>query len=519
MLSIHSTSKKTGAVISYVYLALNSISSILLTPFLLKRLGVDEYGIYQMIYSIGSYILILDLGIGTVMVRYISEYRARGDSGKERNFSGMLAIITAAICFVVFLIGIMINYNLESIFKGLSTEDYIISHRMFYLMIYLFVMTIMDHYVQGVLSAYERFVFIKVTGVIRISLALLMTIFFVQLGWGSVGIVFANALSITIMTVIDILYAFRFLNFKIEFTHLDKTILLPVSGLMLAMLLQAVVGHINSSADKTILGIMCNPVDVTIYSIAASIITLFNTIPSVISGLFQPQVTSMVVKGTNGRTLTDLVIRVGRWQFLLCGAFMSCMFLFGMDFLNLWLGGRLTENEKSFSLLIMLIILPFNMIPLIQNVCISILNAYDKRLYRSLILFLVCLINILLTIEGVNIWGPIGAPIGTALSYFIGYVIILNIYYSKSLKLEITRMFKGILSRSWICILSCTLICFPLTYWSIDSWSLLFIKGCIYIIVFSTLIYCFALNEEEKGICDGYINTIHYIFFRNQKKQ
>ena len=70
---INSTSKKTAAIFSYIFLALNSVSAIFLTPFLLKYLGVDEYGLYQMVYSIGQYILILDLGISTVMVRYIAE--------------------------------------------------------------------------------------------------------------------------------------------------------------------------------------------------------------------------------------------------------------------------------------------------------------------------------------------------------------------------------------------------------------------------------------------------------------
>lgn len=509
MAFIHSTSKKTAAVISYVYLALNSVTAILLTPFLLKSLGVEEYGLYQMIFSVGSYILILDLGIGTVMVRYISEYRAKNDNESERNFAGGMAVVTSIICILVAIVGILINSNLEFIFTGLSPENYAMSHQMFYLMTYMFVVTIMDHYMLGVLSAYERFVFIKVVGVVRIFLALFLTILFVQTGLGAVGIVLANSLAVTIMAICDIVYAVRFLNFKIRFRHMDNKVLVPVLSLMLAMLLQSVVGHINSSADKTILGIMCTPVDVTVYSIAASIITMFNTVPSVISGLFQPQITSMRVKGTDGTKLTDVVIRVGRWQFFLCGAFLSGVLLFGMDFFNLWLGERLTDGDKQFSWLIMLLILPFNMIPLIQNVCLSILNAYDKRIYRSVILFLICLLNVVFTIITIKWWGPIGAPIGTSLSYFIGYVVILNVYYSKSLGLEIARMFKEIVRHSWICIILSTIVCIPLVYWNIDSWIQLIVKSGIFLIVLSVSLYCLALNEEEKNICDNILRRLH----------
>lgn len=503
---IHSTSKKTAALFSYIYLGLNSVSSILLTPFLLKYLGVDEYGLYQMVYSVGHYILILDLGISTVMVRYISEYRARGDFEGMKKFAGMIAILTMAICALVFVAGMVVNFNLENIFTKLSTEDYTKSHWMFNLMIYQFVITIIDHYIHGAISAHERFVYTKLLGIAKIVIVFGLTIAFVLLGFGSVGIVMANAAVITLVTLCDAYYAFKVLNFKISFGRWSKSVMMPVFGLMLAMLLQSVVGNVNSSVDKTILGIMCTKTDVTVYSIAATIITLFNTVPTVISGLFQPQVTRMVVKGTNGTQLTDLVIRVGRWQFILCGAFLAGLALFGMDFLQLWVGKRLSTENMQFSLLIMMIILPFNMVPLIQTVCISILNAYDKRLYRSLILAGMCVLHILFTIVIVKYWGPIGSPVGTALSYFIGYVIILNIYYSKALKLQIIRMFREILSRSWQCILLTSAICAPLLFWHSTTWVGLGVKVAAFCAVLFCTLYMWGFNTEEKSII---INALH----------
>ncbi len=503
---INSTSKKTATIFSYVYLALNSLSSILLIPFLLKFLGVEEYGLYQMVYSIGHYILILDLGIGTVMVRYISEYRAREDYEGMKKFAGMIAILTSVICLAVICIGLVINFNLENIFSNLSTEDYSKSHQMFNLMIYQFVVTIIDQFIQGIISAHERFVFTKVSGILKVCSVFGLTILFVYLGFGAVGIVMANAAVITLLAIVNAIYAFKTLHFRIKISKWNKFVMMPAFGLMFAMLLQSVVGNVNSSVDKTILGIMCTPVDVTIYSIAATIITLFNNIPTVISGLFQPQVTRMVVKGTNGSELTDLVIRVGRWQFMLCGAFLSGIALFGMDFLNLWVGNRLSDENIHFSLLIKLIILPFNMVPLIQSVCIIILNAYDKRIYRSLILILISVLHIIFSVAIIKVFGPIGSPLGTALSYFIGYVIVLNIYYSRSLHLQIKRMFKEIVNRIWFCIILSILLCAPLLLWRIHTWLGFMIKGSIFIVVFFLSLYALGFNNEEKLIVKSLVS-------------
>ena len=157
----------------------------------------------------------------------------------------------------------------------------------------------------------------------------------------------------------------------------------------------------------------------------------------------------------------------------------------------------------------MLIILPFNMIPLIQTVCISILNAYDKRMDRSLILTGMCVVNILVSILFVNAFGPIGCPLGTALSYLIGYALILNIYYNNKLKLDVVRMFKEIFRRTWLCLLVTTLITLLLLFISYNS--LFFIILTIVFFVFSLcfFMYKYGFNGEEKDICLQLVKKIH----------
>ena len=506
---IHSTSKKTAAVLSYINQGLSTVVAIFLTPILLKYLGVEEYGLYQMIYSMGHYIMILDLGIGTVMVRYISEYRARKDRIGEENFAALIAIFTVFVAALVFTAGEILNFNVENIFQNLSSTDYEKSHQMFNLMVIQFVFTVIDHYFHGIIGAYEHFVFSRTIGIIKLVLSFALNVLFVVVGFGAVGLVLTNTVVIIMMTLVNVWYVFNHLHFRIHYHKWDFVIVKPAIGLMLAMLLQSVVGFVNSSADKTILGIMCTKSDVAVYSIAASIITLFNTLPTVISGLFQPQVTRMVVNGASKSQLTDLVIRVGRWQFMLCGLLLFGLAFFGMDFLHLWVGHRLKYDQLLFTWIIMMVILPFNMVPLVQNVCISILNAYDKRMYRSIILAGMCVINIAVSVVLVNLFGPIGCPIGTALSFLIGYAIILNIYYAKGLQLEIGRMFKEIVSKTWICLLCAAVLVFPLFLWKHYTIPIFLLKISAFSLVFLALMWFMGFNEDERKVCIPVLKRMH----------
>ena len=70
---------KSGVVLSYINLALSSIIPILYTPVMLQILGQSEYGLYSLANSVVGYLSLLNFGIGSTVVRYLTKCRAQGD--------------------------------------------------------------------------------------------------------------------------------------------------------------------------------------------------------------------------------------------------------------------------------------------------------------------------------------------------------------------------------------------------------------------------------------------------------
>ena len=69
---------KAGAILSYVSIGLNNIVGLLYTPFMLRMLGQNEYGLYSLVASVVSYLTVLDLGFANAIVRYTAKFRAEG---------------------------------------------------------------------------------------------------------------------------------------------------------------------------------------------------------------------------------------------------------------------------------------------------------------------------------------------------------------------------------------------------------------------------------------------------------
>ena len=78
-------SRNWGMVISYLSTFLNMVFGLVLSSFLLRRLGDAEYGLYQTVSAFAAYLVMLEFGTGTVMSRNIAVCRSRNEEEKIKN--------------------------------------------------------------------------------------------------------------------------------------------------------------------------------------------------------------------------------------------------------------------------------------------------------------------------------------------------------------------------------------------------------------------------------------------------
>ncbi len=68
--------KKVGVILSYISQAIQILSGLIYTPIMLRLLGQSEYGLYQLVYSVVSYLSLLSFGFTASYMRFYS--RAEG---------------------------------------------------------------------------------------------------------------------------------------------------------------------------------------------------------------------------------------------------------------------------------------------------------------------------------------------------------------------------------------------------------------------------------------------------------
>ena len=101
---------KAGALLSYVSMGLSTLISLVYTPIMIQRLGDSEFGVYQAVLPIISYLNLLSFGLGSAYVRYYSRYKTAKDKRGMAMLNGMFLTTYLVLGALVLAIGWGLSY-------------------------------------------------------------------------------------------------------------------------------------------------------------------------------------------------------------------------------------------------------------------------------------------------------------------------------------------------------------------------------------------------------------------------
>ena len=499
--------KKVGVLLSYLAQVIHILSGILYTPIMLRLLGQSEYGLYQLVASVVSYLNVLSLGFGSSYMRFYSQIKKRGDEDKVAEFNGMYLIIFLIIAVICLLCGGVLIGNIELVFgDGLTAQEYPKARILLALMVFNLALTFPGGAIDSFITAHEQFIFQRTLKILQNLFNPFLTLPLLLMGYGSIAMVLVT----TVLTVSKIASSIWFCRKKLKIRlcfHGFKLSLLKEMWIFTFFIcINMVADQINWNVDKVLLGRFSGTVAVAIYGIGSQLNTMYMQMSTIISNVFIPQVNRIVASSNDNRLLTELLTKVGRVQFLVL-TLISCGFVFlGREFIYLWAGDA---YEQSYAITLLLIF-PAT-IPLAQNVVLEIMRAKNMHKVRSVMYFAMAIANVIISIPLIQLWGGEGAALGTAIVLILGDCVFMNIYYHKRVGLNMIYYWEQILRfiPAFLVIIICEIIvthCLRM-----DSAILFLVHGIIYMLVFGIAMWFLGLNQTEKELIRGPFRKIGHI--------
>lgn len=485
---------KYGSIIAYFNIALNLVINFALTPIMLKYLGASEYGVYKIVQSFTGQLAVMSFGLATVSARYVVLYNTQNRTKDKENFLFLIYLIAAILSLGVVTIGAVLYKSMDFVYaNSLTGTELRIAKKLCVILVCNVALSVLCDAFTGVIRAYERFVVSNALSTLRLGLRLASITVLLRIGVKSIGIVVTD-LSITLIILLFSIYYVRFnLKEKARYYQYDRKLITEIATFALAVFLQAIVNQVNQNLDNTILGIMTSTSIVTTYSIALTLYTCFISLVTALSNMFGPKATKLIASGATGEQMTDFVIGPGRIQTMVGLLGILGFVIVGKDFIRIWMG----EGFDAVYTITLILIIPA-MIPLIESVTNTILDAMMKRMVRSVALLGMCVINVATSIVLIRWIGYIGAALGTAISIITGHGVIINLYLHKKIGLNVPRMYRQIFHGLLAAFLICLVIGFFISMIPGQGIFGFVLKAVLLLVEYGIVMYYIGMNKSEK---------------------
>ena len=144
-----------------------------------RMLGPDGYGELSALYSL-LYLFTVPLGVGqTVLVKFVSEMKAKNDTGEAKS----LFWKSTRICLILSLLGLPFAVMLAPLVMNFLQIQVSI---LFILVYILFIFSLLTMFIVSLLQGYQKFLWLSILGSLVIILKLVFSI--VGVRWGLVGV-------------------------------------------------------------------------------------------------------------------------------------------------------------------------------------------------------------------------------------------------------------------------------------------------------------------------------------------
>ena len=491
------SSKKKAIALSYVNLLMGMVVNIYLTPMLIVSLGDTDYSLYKVMHSLAGPLTMFHLGVSTVVTRSIIRNKDGGNIREKQNTLALSLLASGVMALLVLIAGAVLYLAIPAMYGQTYSEASVrTGQQIFVMFVAASVLHMLTDAFSGCIMGHERYVITSAIPLTKTTGKFVLLFVLLKCGMGVWSVVAVDLLLAAGIFLITLLYAIFGLHEMPRLYYFDKKQLTEIVAFGLAILLQAFVNQVNNNMDTMILGAFIDEKAViTMYSSALTIYSIYNSLISVVTHYFLPQATKLTAQNASGREMTDFIIVPGRFQAVIA---LTCIFgfaLFGRNFISVWIGARYMDAWW----VILMLMIPVT-IPLVENAVISILDASMKRMFRSVVLVVMAVLNLMVSVVLVQWLGFWGAAVGSAASLLLGHGLLMNLYYAKVFHIEVFRMFRQIFAGILPAGLLTSLVCLPLALFLPDTVLWFVVKCGSFVLIYAMLLCIFGLNASEKAV-------------------
>ncbi len=404
---------------NYLKFLIRMVVVFLMTPYIIKQIGVEEFGLWSLVYAIIGLFGLLDFGFATAAIKYVGEAFGARDFSRLNQAISSLTTVYLLIGFVCLLLVFLLASPLSGFFE--IPQGHAGNFTTILIIVGLFValsfpLSIYKAILIG--SGYQSFISLFEVSMVLVNAGLV--VYLLENGYGIIGMAWSAALT----TLGSLLLAIPVVKRKvpeiqITFSIISFSRIRELMSFSVYQFITNIAVLLVMGIDPIVVGMFLPLSAVALYSIAGRI----GEYSFLLNKQFSNALTPLISQAQGGKR-DDLIRRIlldgTRFLMAIALPFLALLYFYAPNIIHVWVGPDFAESSEL--LRILLIAIFFSTLQLNAS---SVLAMTGHHRFLALTMMISALLNFVLSVILVQFMGLAGVALATLIASFTMEMLII----------------------------------------------------------------------------------------------
>ncbi|MCE5190676.1 MAG: flippase [Actinomycetia bacterium] len=418
-------------------------TSLVLMPFIVRDFGLSHYGLYMLAISASSYATLLDFGVGSSVVKFVSERRARGEDDRiSLTVSSALAFYMV-VGLVAALGLVVLALNTQLIFR-LTGDEARLVRNLFFVAAAAALLTWPLSTGYHILGGIQRYNVIARNLLLGSIFSAAATISVLVLHEGPVTLLAATSMVTVCVGILNFTRARKELGAaQLSLGRARRSAMREILTFSWAIFIsQVTLVILYQQTDRIVLGVFAGAAAIGLYEAAGKFQGLISQLTSLANTSVMPA-TSQLQAEQRTSALESLFMRGTKYVCIVINPIVVLLIVLARPIIIGWLGAEFAPAVTSAQILV-----SYQLLSAGTSVGDSMVVGLGKLPKRLPYVISIAVANLALSIVLVQRYGIIGVVIGTALPWYLEFPSHIW-FHVRVIGVSARRWFRDIVLRTY----------------------------------------------------------------------
>jgi O-antigen/teichoic acid export membrane protein len=408
----------TSALAGYLRFFVSSAILWFLTPYIIKHVGIDDFGLWTLVFSVIGIYELLDLGFVNGVIKYVAKYDALKDY-TQRNLLLSTILFVYCLMAVIGMIGVIfLSFFFNEIFSIPPSQSYKAIALLLLIGVRTLLLGLPASLFRGILYG-EKCIALTNSIMTVTSIIYGLSVYFaMEWGYSIISLAVLTLATFCIEGLSYFIFSFRLVpELRLSWSQVDLSKLRELASFCLMQCVANISSQLINRTDPIIIKLFMSIFYVSIYSIPLRIVTYTYMFINQFTDVLSPYIAHFHATSEH-LEIRSLYLESSKYVLAFATLFFITGALLADPFIVLWLGDQFAQSVPPMIILVTAMWFNCTYIVAAQVLAMSGLHALLTRYF-----FVTAIAHLILSVALIYPFGINGVAIGTLLTAVMGFFV------------------------------------------------------------------------------------------------